>query len=45
MEDKSISEILEEVIVEMCDEYCKYPQLVSEEELYDVCAECPLNRL
>ena len=43
--------IIEEVKVEMCDKYCKYPNLWDAEkegkELYEseFCEKCPLNRL
>ena len=48
---KSIPQILEDIVNEMCDKYCKYPQEWDEEaegiELSDsdICANCPLNRL
>ena len=48
---KSISEILEEVKEQMCDDYCRYPRDWDEEgegmELIysDICTNCPLNRL
>lgn len=39
-------ERLEEVKTEMCDEYCKYPHTCeTEEELYAICEECPLDNL
>lgn len=43
--EKTFPETLEEVKVEMCDDYCKYPEQLSEEELNDKCEECPLGRL
>lgn len=43
--EKTFPETLEEVKVEMCDNYCKYPEQLSEEELNDKCEECPLGRL
>lgn len=48
---KSIPQILEDIVNEMCDKYCKWPEQWDEEaqgcELSesDVCANCPLNRL
>lgn len=48
---KSISQILEDIVNEMCNKYCKWPLQWDEEaqgcELSesDVCANCPLNRL
>ena len=51
MTEKTISEQFEEIKKEMCDKYCKYPNIWDEEaegcELCesDVCANCPLNRL
>ena len=45
---KSVSEIIENVKTEMCDEYCKYPYQFSEDEqdaLYAICETCPLERL
>ena len=49
--DKSVSDIIEEVKEEICQDYCKYPLIWDEEkegkELTesDVCTSCPLNRL
>ena len=52
MADKSVMNIIEEVVEEMCDKYCKYPEQWNPEEhggqeLFDtdICANCPLNRL
>ena len=52
---KSISEQFEEIKVEMCDKYCRFPELTkeisnSEEEAYELlihiyCENCPLSRL
>lgn len=48
---KSIPQILEDIVSEMCNSYCKWPEQWDEEaqgcELSesDVCANCPLNRL
>ena len=51
MEDKTISQMLSEIIDQMCNNYCKYPDLWDEEaegiELMDSehCRNCPLNRI
>lgn len=49
MEEKKIQtipQIIEEVKTEMCDNYCKYPnEIKDDEELYDICEKCPLGRL
>lgn len=48
---KTISQQLEEVVNEICNHYCKYPDIWDEEkegcELSEseVCTNCPLNRL
>lgn len=43
---QTISEIIEEVKCEICDNYCKYPnEIKDDEELYDICEKCPLGRL
>ena len=46
---KTITDILEEIKQEMCDEYCKYPTLVDDrEDLFaddSPCMKCPLTRL
>lgn len=46
---KTVTDILEEIKQEMCDEYCKYPTLVdSREDLFaddSPCMKCPLTRL
>ena len=44
--EKTISQILEEVASSICDDYCKFPnECKSEEELYEICEDCPLGRL
>jgi len=46
MKEKTISEILDEMIGDMCKNYCKYPGQVDDDTLFDYyCANCPLNRL
>ena len=44
--EKTISQILEEVANSICDDYCKFPnECKSEEELYEICEDCPPGRL
>ena len=43
--DKTISEMFEEIKEEMCDKYCKYIDQLGEEEIDELCSDCPLNRL
>ena len=47
MEKQTVHNILVEVIDEMCDKYCKFPeQYRGDDELYEKhCGGCPLNRL
>ena len=52
MKQKSISEQIEDVKQEMCDNYCKMPYRYSANEWEELlndnkapCNECPLNRL
>ncbi len=47
---ETISEIIEDVKIEICDHYCKYPDIWDEEKeeqtLEDAkCRLCPLGRL
>lgn len=47
---KTVSETLEEISEDICNNYCKYPGQWDEEtmgELSDseICSKCPLNRL
>lgn len=50
-EEKTIPNMLQEVVDQMCEKYCKYPHEWNEEaEGYelsesDICLNCPLNRL
>jgi len=44
-EKQTISEIVEEVKTEICDNYCKYPDILPEEVLWSECEKCPLGRL
>lgn len=37
---------LEEISGQLCDGYCKYPTLISDEDkLEEVCMKCPLNQI
>lgn len=49
---KSIVKIIEEVVEEMCDKYCKWPGNLPVDENGDIidspdlpCTNCPLNKL
>lgn len=43
---KIISDMVNDVAMKMCDDYCKYPDMVKdEEELRKICDRCPMNRL
>jgi hypothetical protein len=50
-EQKTIPQLLEAIVEDMCHNYCKYPDNYDEEaegiELSEseICANCPLNRL
>lgn len=47
----SVTEMIEKVKEDMCNDYCKYPNEWDEEEQgmdlcdSEVCANCPLNNL
>lgn len=44
----SVTEIMNEIMTEMCENYCKYPHQKWEhdEAMYEqVCSDCPLNKL
>jgi len=44
--DMTVTEQVEKIKSEMCDEYCKYPlKAKGSEELDEICRHCPLNRL
>ena len=51
MKEISCAKIMEEVISEMCEEYCKYPEKwdVEKEGMElcesEICEHCPLSRL
>lgn len=45
-----VPKLLEHIVEEMCDKYCKWPEKWNTEEYGDlcessICANCPLNRL
>jgi len=48
---KNITEQLEAIVEDFCNNYCKYPDIWDEEkegcELSesDICANCPLNKI
>jgi len=47
-EQKSItvSDIIEDVVCEICNEYCRFPfEIEDEDELLKKCENCPLNQL
>ena len=45
----AVTDILEQVKADMCDEYCKYPAIykdMDEDEFIEkICGKCPLERL
>ena len=42
----SIPEVVEQVKARICDEYCRYPfEISDEDELHKKCGECPLGLL
>lgn len=49
-EQKTVSQIIDEVRTEICNTRCQYMDAILEEEIYDGilnsrCSNCPLNRL
>lgn len=43
---KSVTELIEEVREEICDKYCKYSDRgLSDDEIEELCTNCPLNKL
>ena len=44
---KSVNEILTEVCAEICDKYCKFPELCDDEDelIEGHCEDCPLCEL
>lgn len=46
MNEKTITEMLAELASEICDKYCRYPyEVKTEEDLYEICEDCPVNKL
>lgn len=45
--EKTIPEMIEEIIAEICDKYCKWPNICEyEDELYEKhCKDCPTMKL
>ena len=50
--EKSVTKIIDEVVNEICDKYCKFPDIwdAAEHDGMDlseskICDHCPLNRL
>jgi hypothetical protein len=42
----SLSQTIDEVKEKMCDEYCKYPvEIADDEVLRVICNKCPMNKL
>lgn len=44
---KTVPDILDEIVEQMCDEYCRFPyEIEDEDRLYkEKCENCPLTRL
>jgi hypothetical protein len=44
---KTVTDIIEEVKQEICDEYCIYTKMIPNlnQECKDICDRCPLNKL
>lgn len=48
VKEKSVADIIEEVITEVCDNYCKFSEQYAgrlDELNNEKCGSCPLNRL
>ena len=48
MNDRSIVSILEQVVADICDNYCKYRETCDEDALCDIIRngeQCPLDKL
>ena len=43
----TVSDILDEIVEKMCNEYCRFPyEITDEDQLYkEKCENCPLTRL
>lgn len=43
---KSVTDLIEEVRAEICDKYCKYrDRELGDNEIEKLCENCPLNKL
>jgi hypothetical protein len=42
---ETVQSIIIEVTEQICNNYCKYTDLEDDEDKYEYCAKCPLNRL
>lgn len=45
---KTLSQQMEDIIGEVCDRYCKFPEQFSaedEDKLLEICMNCPLGRI
>ena len=42
---KTVADIIEEVKLEICKDYCKFVDQLPEEEMDQKCLECPLSKL
>lgn len=40
-----LKEEVEKALEEMCDDYCKFPGELNQEQIDMCCLECPLSRL
>ena len=44
--EQTVPQILEEVVGEICDNYCRFPKEIEDEgRLGIICEHCPLNKL
>lgn len=43
MEEMSAEEIIDHMMEKVCDEICKYPCTMNQEELDAKCTECPIT--
>ena len=43
--EERVVDILDDVMGNICDEYCKYPDYLSDDALNAKCDECPFERL
>ena len=41
----SITGLLEEIETEICEDYCKFREMLNEDELEERCAQCPLMKI